>query len=970
MMALDRTLDATSVVTTLDRSAEDSAAALGVLPALGLAADEVATRRERFGPNRLADAKPVPAWRQFVEQFRSILVGLLAVGALIAGLVGHWKDTLVISIVLLVNATLGFVQERRAEKSLAALRSMLAPSARVRRDGVVTVVGADELVPGDIVFLEAGDRVPADGRVLAAYSVEVDESALTGESLPVSKNTDPLPLGLAVGDQSNQLFSNTTLTRGRAELLVTATGMSTQIGRLADLLHHTTVTETPLQRQLHGLGQRLAMVAGIATTVYVVVGLIRGEAWGDLLVSAVALAVAAVPEGLPAVVTVTLAVGVAQLAKRGAIVRRLSSVETLGCTSVICSDKTGTLTMNEMTARAVVLPDGRTFPVTGHGYGFDGVVEADHVSLTGMQPLFEASVLCNDASVRDGALAGDPTEGALVVLAAKGGVDVDAVRAASPRVGEVPFDAAVKLMVTFHGQSDGSVAAVAKGAYESIAPRCALTPAERLVLDAAVQRLADDGMRVLAVASGRMATDAAYELTSVHDLELLGLVAIVDPPRPEARDAIATCRGAGIAVKMITGDHPGTAASIASQLGITGDVVTGRELDAMSDIELDERVGAIGVFARVTPEHKLRIVRALQHRGEVVAMTGDGVNDAPALKQADVGVAMGITGTEVTKEAAAMVLTDDNVATIVTAVERGRAIYTNIGTFVRFQLATNLGAIGLLVVAQLLGLPAPLAAIHVLWVNIIMDGPPALALGMDPPAPDTMRRPPRDPRAGILSGRRIAVLAMQGAVMAGGTIGVLAWMDGKDEARALTLAFTTFVLFQFFNALNARVERDTVFRRTTLRNSRLWGALGAVIALQIAVVHVGALNGTFKTTPLLASDWLVAVAVASSVLWIDEVRRFIVRRRAEAGFASVGTVLRFLWRSSQRVVVIVAGGALIVGGVAMLVLPGPGLLVIIAGLAVLAREFVWAERALASMKRRAASGASSARKLVRRRSAS
>ncbi len=861
---------------------------MSIDPSHGLSDEGARTRRDRYGPNRLAEAEKRPAWMLFLDQFRSFLIVVLIGGAVVAGLVGDLKDVIVIGAVLLINATLGFIQEYRAESSLAALTSMLSPTARVRRNGVVTEIDAAEVVPGDIALVEAGDRVPADGRLIVTAACEIDESSLTGESAPVQKQTDAIALpptdsepdtnsaidtnsatDIAIGDRINCAFMNTTLTRGRAEILITSTGMSTEIGRLAELLSDTVQGQTPLQKQLDQLGKRLALVAAGAVTLFFVLGMVRGQSLSDTLLSSVALAVAAIPEGLPAVVTVTLAIGVSQMAKRGAIVKRLASVETLGSTSVICSDKTGTLTLNQMAVREVV-------------------VMSDDSELAGADQETAAlfpGLLCNDGRVTGDTTIGDPTETALLRAGIDRGVDLDELHRSNTRLAEVPFDGAVKVMVTFHpGPDDDHLLIAAKGATDVLARRCRnTTPA----VSQHMERMAGRGERVLALARGtarRSDVDAAAGdpdrlLSLAVDLELTALVGIVDPPRPEARDAIAVAHRAGIAVKMITGDHAITASAIAQELGIRGRAVTGADVEAMSSDELRSQVNDIGVFARVAPEHKLRIVEALQDNGEVVAMTGDGVNDAPALKRADVGIAMGITGTEVSKEAASMVLTDDNFATIVGAVESGRTLYDNIVTFVRFQLSTNLGAIGSLVGAQIVGLPVPFTAIQVLWVNLIMDGPPAMTMGVDPPRRNTMDRSPRGSGA-ILTARRLGVLMINGFVMAAGTLGVLAWFRPESrggEAHALAMAFTTFVVFQLFNALAARAETRSVFHRDTFTNSKLWISLGAVTLLQIAAVHFNPVQQLFGTADLALSDWLVAVAVGSMVIWVDEARKLLTR---------------------------------------------------------------------------------------------
>jgi Ca2+-transporting ATPase len=660
--------------------------------------------------------------------------------------------------------------------------------------------------------------------------------------------------------------------------------MATEVGRVADLLHNTETGPTPLQRQLQALGHRLALVAAVAVGLFATLSLVRGETIGDTVVNSVALAVAAIPEGLPAVVTVTLAVGTAQLAKRGAIVKRLASVETLGATSVICSDKTGTLTLNAMTVREI-WADGRPHEVSGEGYRLDGAITPpDGV---GLQRALVGLVRCNDTHVRDGSVIGDPMEAALLVAAAKGGIDLDFERTSCPRVAEVPFDSATKLMATLHREPDGGLRLHVKGAPDVLVGRSSLDAAGRREAEAVVEAMGRRGHRVLAAAERALPADALDHQEPadlLHDLELVALVGLVDPPRPEAKEAISVCHRAGISVKMITGDHLTTARAIASDLGIRGEAISGADLDRLTDAELAKRIESIGVVARVAPGHKVRIVQALRRDGQVVAMTGDGVNDAPALKAADIGVAMGVTGTEVTKEAAAMVLTDDDFATIVRAVRAGRTIYANIVKFVRFQLSTNLGAIMTLVGAQVAALPVPFTALQVLWVNLIMDGPPAMALGVDPPARDTMSRRPRVASDRILGGRRLGVLVAYGAVMAAGTLGVLTWAQTTyTEDAALALTFTTFVLFQLFNVFNARSEHLSVFSRETLRNGRLWLAVAGVLVLQVLAVHWDPVQTVFGTADLAVGDWVVAVLVASTVLWFDEARKLVVRRSRRDG---------------------------------------------------------------------------------------
>jgi len=871
-------------------SAVECAARVGVDPRVGLSGPDVVARRLRHGSNRLAEPPVRPRWKKFADQFRSGIVLILVAAAVIAGAVGDVKDSVVIAIVLVINAILGFVQEAKAETALATLKEMLVAVVRVRRDGQLIEIAADDLVPGDVVALEPGDLVPADGRLLVAVGLSVDESALTGESAPVDKWTDPITpepgVDLSLGDRANLAYSNTTVTKGRGELLVTDTGMATEMGKVAELLAEADPGPTPLEKQLNQLTTRLAMIACAAVGLVFGLEVSHGTGVGDAAVGAVALAVAAIPEGLPAVVTVTLAVGVSQMAKRNAIVRRLHSVETLGSTTVICSDKTGTLTLNQMTAREVVRGAQR-ITVDGIGYGFAGELRGADGTINpslGLAP--EVAALCNDAAVRNGELVGDPTEGALVVLAAKAGLDVEARRREWPRIGEVPFDSAAKYMATFHRVGDDVVCLV-KGAPDRLVDRCLLDDSARADQLAENDRLASTGMRVLALASRRLPADSV-PLTAdgtvehpdrfIDELTLEALVGIVDPARDEAREAIARCHHAGIEVKMITGDHAVTAASIAASLGIEGEVVSGDQLDAMGDDELASRIDAIGVCARVSPEHKVRVVRALQANGHIAAMTGDGVNDAAALKTADIGVAMGIAGTAVTKEAADMVLADDNFATIVSAVERGRTIYANIIKFVRFQLATNLGAIGTILGASLIGLPVPFSPIQVLWVNLIADGPPAMTLGVDPPDGREMTKAPRSSDAAILDARRVSRLLFLAAVMTVGTLVLLVVArDHWGEDVALTMAFTTFVFFQMFNVFNARTEGESVFSRQLIANSRLLMAVTSVVVLQLLAVSWGPLQQLFGTVDLTVEQIGWCLAVASSVLVLEELRKLVVR---------------------------------------------------------------------------------------------
>jgi len=797
----------------------------------------------------------------------------------------------VMLIVTFINACLGLFQEYRAEQSLGALKQMLAVHARVRRNGQVIDVPAETLVPGDVVVLDAGARMPADGKLVVAESMEVDESSLTGESHPVAKDSRKvLPEEAALGERINHGFMNTMVTRGRGEMLVTATGMETEIGKLAEALAESEEPPTPLQVQLDGLGKRLATI-GLGFVVLILgLGLWNAVPWKDALLQAIALAVATVPEGLPAVVTVTLALGMSRMARNRAIVKRLAAVETLGCTTVICSDKTGTLTLNQMTARAFMF-QGRRFRVTGEGYQTNGAVQAeDGGAVPDLAPMLFPFALCNDSRLSDGKVLGDPMEGALLVLAAKAGMDRDRSAEAQPRVGEVPFDADHKFMATFH-RVGTEVVLYVKGAPEALAARSVsvlfpggIQPLEggaKRLLDAENARLAGQQLRVLAAATRSFPAasfDGKGDLWKyLEKLTIMGLVGLMDAPRPEVKPAVDNCRQAGIAVKMITGDQRDTAVAIARELGIGDGGITGAELDQVPQEQAAETIQRTSVFARVTAAHKMKIVEALQAGRHVVAMTGDGVNDAPALKKAHIGVAMGLSGTEVAKEASQMVLTDDNFATIVGAVREGRTIYSNIVKFVRYQLSTNIGALLSMFVASLFGWLPPFSTIQILWINIIMDGPPAMAMGLDPARPEVMREPPRAVDAEILSWRRLGLIMTFGAIMVAGTLGMLRYgqIRGESDGYALTMAFTTFVWFQIFNSFNARLEQGTVFSARTFSNLPLWLSLAGVALLQTVAVEWEPAQAIFRTTGLSTDDWMLCIAVSAAILVFGELFRLV-----------------------------------------------------------------------------------------------
>jgi Ca2+-transporting ATPase len=920
--------------------AEDVVAALGTDLRRGLTDAEVGARLERYGRNELEAEKPAPAWRKFLRQFQDVLVILLLVATGIsAGLWAYERDAalpyeaLAILAVVLLNATLGYVQEARAESAVAALRAMSAAAAAVIRNGERRSLPAAELVPGDIILIEEGDTIPADARLLESAALQTAEAALTGESLPVGKDTEAIADDVALGDRNNMVFSGTAATYGHARAVVTATGMQTEMGRIAGLLKATPQEATPLQRELDRTGRLLGLVVVVIAVVMIATILIMEGVRDlsqvlDVLILGVALAVAAVPEGLPAVVTAVLALGVQRMARRHAIVRRLAAVETLGSASVIASDKTGTLTKNEMTVRVVVTASGRvTFG--GAGYAPDGEVGRDGSGpIDGALEVELERALCaadraNNASVvlNDGRwiVHGDPTEGALLVAARKAGVQAEALDARLPRVSEVPFSSERKLMSTLHRdtEQEDSLVVFTKGAPDVLLSRCSrelvgperrpLTPERRAEIMRDNDALADQALRTLGVAARWLPGDALAAQGGrpddgvEEDLVFAGLIGMIDPPRAEARDAVARARRAGIRPLMITGDHPRTAAVIAQELGIAEDgrAITGAELEALSEDALAATVAQVSVYARVNPEHKLRIVDALRSAGAVVAMTGDGVNDAPALKRADIGVAMGITGTDVSKEAADMILADDNFATIVAAVEEGRAIFANIRKFLRYLLSSNIGEVLTMFLGVLLsdrlGLHAvggamvlPLLPTQILWINLVTDGPPALALGVDPADDRVMQHPPRPIGEGVLTGRMWRGIVFVGVVMAAGTLYVLdaampgGFVAGSGDLRyAQTMAFTTLMLFQIVNVVNARSDERSAFIRL-FTNVWLWLALAVSIALQVAVVYLPFLQQAFGTVALTAGDWIQCAAIASSVLWLRELSKLVGRaRRAE-----------------------------------------------------------------------------------------
>ena len=900
----------------------------------GLSEHEACRRLQRYGANALRAAPPVPTWRTFAAQFQSPLVVLLLIATLISLTVWAIEresavpyEAAVIFVIVLVNAVLGYIQEERAEQAVAALQAMSAATATVLRDGSRRQIPAANVVLGDLLLVEEGATIAADARLVTATALQTAEASLTGESLPSAKASTPIAEAVGVADRRNMIYSGTVVTRGHGQAIVTAIGMQTEMGKVAHLLQETKEEATPLQREIDRvsatLGWAVLVIAGaIAATVLLIQRPHSGAALIDVLILGVSLAVAAVPEGLATTLTIILALGMQRMVGRHVIIRKLSAVETLGSATVIATDKTGTLTKNEMTVRTAVTASGRV-EITGSGYAPDGAVHAGgQVIRPGslrtevMETLLAAERASNAVLQQDEGrwvIHGDPTEGALLVAARKAGLHPVDLDTRFVRLGEVPFSSERKLMSTVHADSQrpGQAVVFAKGAPDMLLDRCSheqvgaelrpLTFARRATIQTMIDTLASEALRTLGTAFRllpRGAVDARIDHRIERDLVFLGLVGMIDPPRPEARLAVRTAQQAGIRVMMITGDHPRTAAAIAIELGIVAPgarAITGTELERMDEAALRAAVREVPVYARVSPEHKLRIVRALQAGGHVVAMTGDGVNDAPALKAADIGVAMGIAGTDVAKGAADMILTDDNFASIVAAVEEGRAIFANIQKVLRYLLSSNAGEVLAMffgvVLAGTIGLAAgkgellvlPLLATQILWINLVTDSGPALALGVDPADPGVMRHPPRPRDSRVIDTRMWGAIGIVGMIMAVGTLLVLdlglagGLIGGTGTlTHARTLAFITLVLMQLFNVFNARSDERSAFRGF-FRNAWLWGAVLLSAGLQLLVVYVPLLQQAFSVVALSATDWLLCLVVSSSVLWLGEAMKMIRR---------------------------------------------------------------------------------------------
>ena len=865
-------------------SHSDVVATLKVDEEAGLSSDVATSLLAQFGPNELPEAAHKPMWKVFAAQFASPLIYILFVAAIISFAMGHASDAAVILVVVLINSVIGAVQEGRAEHSMTALRKMSSLKVRVVRDGNESIIEARELVPGDILLLSAGDAVGADARLLEAAALEATEAPLTGESLPVLKDTEVVGADAGLGDRKNMIYSGTHLTAGRGRAVVVATGLQTEVGKIARMTATAEEPQTPLEQRLKQFGQWLVWASIVLFVLVLAFGLLRGIEFGKIFMVAISQMVSMVPEGLPVAMTIALAVGMQRMARRGAIVRRLAAVETLGSTSVICSDKTGTLTKNEMTVTTLVLPDGRRIEATGAGYSPEGKLLHDgkEIEDESLRRLLEALVLCNDAQLvppdaedtRWRAL-GDPTESALLTVALKGCVVPEKLRKQHPRHAELPFDSTTKMMATQHGTR-----VVVKGAPECLLPFCDAQPIEL------ANEMAAQALRVLAVAeleNGAIDEKAGFEPFR-GKLRFLGLVGQMDPPRDEVKAAVAECLDAGIRPVMVTGDHKATGLAIATALGIArpGDIaVDGTELERMPEQDLRADLDRISVFARVHPAQKLRIVEAFQSQKQVVAMTGDGVNDAPALARADVGVAMGITGTEVAKGAAKIIITDDNFATIVKAVEEGRLVYQNLKKVILYLLATSMAEVLVLLGALLAGLPLPLVAVQILWINIVTEGTVTVNLIMEPLEGDEMRRKPNQPGESVLSRDILRRVLLMTPMMALSTLGFFIWRlsTGAPYALVQSETFTVLAVCQWFNVLNCRSATHTALSLDIFKNYWLLGGLVLGNLLHILVIYTDTLNHIFHTVPIPFADFFLIGLVGSSVLWAEEIRKWLARRR-------------------------------------------------------------------------------------------
>ncbi len=865
----------------------------------GLSSEEAVRRLGEYGSNELKEKAKKTLFMMFLDQFKDFMILILIAAAVISGAIGELSDTIAIIVIIVLNAVIGFIQEYRAEKAMAALKKMAAPSATAIRNGVPETVSSSQLVPGDVIVLEAGKIVPADMRVIESAQLKVEEAALTSESEAVEKHTNALhDEHLPIGDRKNIVYKGTFVTYGRGSGVVVGTGMETELGKIATMLQEEEEVKTPLQKRLASFGQKLAIAVLAICAIVFGIGIMRGEPAMLMLLTAISLAVAAIPEALPAVITISLALGAKKLVKQNALIRKLPAVETLGSVTYICSDKTGTLTLNKMTVEEMYV-DGKLLMsselrVKSQESGIGRSEPITHNS--SLITLFTALALSNDSVLdKDGKLMGDPTETALFDIAEKKGFNKQELEKELPRVAEIPFDSDRKCMTTFHKQSAEKTEYVSftKGAIEVLIDKSdniltsdGLKEFDREKILKVSDKMAADGLRVLCIAMrkwDRLPDDMSSDNVETG-LTIIGLTGMMDPPREEAKEAVAMCKTAGIKPVMITGDHPITARTIARRLGILEEdskaIITGRELEKLSLEEFEERVEHIRVYARVAPEQKIKIVKALQDKGEFVAMTGDGVNDAPALKRADIGVAMGITGTDVSKEASHMILLDDNFATIVKAVKEGRKIYDNIRKFIKYLLTTNSGEIWTLFLAPLVGLPIPLLPIHILWINLVTDGLPALALSVEPAEGDVMVRPPRHPKESIFAHGLGIHAVWVGLLMGAVVLFVQAWSLRTGHAHWQTMVFTVLCLTQLGHVLAIRSEKQSLFTIGIFTNKYLLGAVVVTFVLQMATIYVPALNPIFKTEPLTLNELALTLALSSVVFIAVEIEKWWKRKKS------------------------------------------------------------------------------------------
>ena len=875
----------------------------------GLSTAEIARRLENYGYNELAEKQKIPWWKHFIAQFRDFMVLVLLCATLISAVVGEYVDAITILAIVLINALLGFIQENRAERSIKALKQLTAPNATVIRDGTVQQIPARELVPGDLLVHEAGDKLAADARLVHVSNLEVEEAALTGESLPTRKLCDrQYAEDTSLGDRKNMVYAGTIVTRGRGKSVVCGTGSSSEVGRIADMIQEAEDEDTPLQRRLEHLGKLLVWGCLAICAVVVAIGILKGEPIFLMCMAGISLAVAAIPEGLPAIVTVCLTLGVQRMIKENAIVRKLPAVETLGCVTVICSDKTGTLTQNAMTARRAYVA-GTTYDITGSGYEISGEFLRNKQKVEprrdkNLELCLIASSLCNNSVIKQNSvpitgiwrrkqssgwsIEGDPTEGALAVAAAKAGIWRTDLENSLERIGEIPFESERRLMSVVYQDKENATYIYTKGAPDTVLGLCdthvkddqeiPLTKDDLQTIKQYHDDMTSGALRVLGLAYRRLNPTEGPDDNIEESLVFIGLIGMIDPPREEAKQAIKLCRDAGIKAVMITGDHPNTAVAIARELQLYEDsahtALTGLDLDKMSEQEFSRIVGKVTVYARVSPSHKLRIVRALKQNGHIVAMTGDGVNDAPAVKEADIGISMGITGTDVTKEASSMILADDNFATIVAAVEEGRGIYDNIRKFIRYLLSCNIGEVLTMFITSLAGLPLPLLPVQVLWVNLVTDGLPALALGVDPTEANCMHRPPRHPKESVFSRGLSWKIGKRGVQIGLSTVLVFTYvyLFQNDLALARTMAFCTLVFCQLFHVFDCRSESYTIFELGLLTNPYLLLAVAASTVMQLAVIYIPFLSNIFSTVPLSSINWLLILTAAGWTFILSFIR--------------------------------------------------------------------------------------------------